>query len=275
MSRKQSLRKGSASIQGDMIQHKQSLVSLSVAESIRKLVDETEKHDRYHRRSAKIQYVFVFIMGVLYLIYGINRFVHSTKHHQVNTFITNTDESYPVPITMVCQDASANNNSNISSQSYVNITQLVIDQYPITINPNFLNQKIVFVNNPNEILNLSHWNVLDFNRNKTFPYIYKKGNLTFNVTILFQCQVLLPPKDDEFKFGYLQNYIYHKPGLGDIDPTLYSFNENINIPEYMSKQFRYKIIHRIFHFDALYNSIKNRYPSATESTLTLSQVMCI
>jgi len=173
---------------------------------------------------------------------------------------------------MVCQDASANNNSNIGDQSFVNITQLVVDEFAISIKPTFQNPDIVFVDNPNQVLNLSHWNVLDFDRNRTFPYVYQGRNLSFNVTILFQCQVILPPKDRSFKFGYLQNYIYGRPGLGEIDPTLASFNEDINIPEYMSKQFRYKIIHRIFHFDALYNSIKNRYPNVTENSLTLNEV---
>eukprot|EP01084_Bolivina_argentea_P126066 223288_1 len=251
--------------------HKQSL--LSIAESVSVIKEEQKRHDKYHKYFAKIQYIFILIMGALYLIYGITRYAQSARHHRVNTYITNTDISYPVPVTMVCQDASAiRNNSHIHLNSFVNITQLVIDTTAFSINPHIFNPQISFIDNPLQILNLSRWNALQFFRNKTFLYVYKNGSIEFNVTVLFQCQVILPPIDRAFNFGYLQNYLYHKPGLGTVDSTLKSWRENISIPQYMTKQFEIKLIHRIFHFDALYSSIKNKYPHVSTHNLTLSQV---
>ena len=274
LSRKKSNRKISTSIQ-----HKESFISL--ATSVNELLQETKKYDKYHRYSAKLQYIFVFVMGVLYLFYGITRYISSRNHHQINTFIIDTDTSYPVPVSMVCQDASLHTNNpftdhhqssfHIINKSFVNITQLVVDRSAMSIIP-FLDPKIKFVTDPKEILNLSIWNVVDFNPSETFPYYYNGTILLFNVTVIFQCQIILPPKDASFEFGYLQSYLYHKPGLGDIDQTLEKFDESIDIPMYMSKQFRYKIIHRIFHFDGLMDSITNRFPSTTTNSLTAAQL---
>ena len=114
-------RKTTLSRKGSSVQDSQRDALLSIANSVHELMQETKRHDQIHRCSAIIQYIFVLIMGILYLVYGIQRYIDATKHYQVNTYIVNTDTSYPIPVTMVCQDAT-NDTATTTDISYVNIT---------------------------------------------------------------------------------------------------------------------------------------------------------
>jgi len=243
----------------------------SVSTTVDDLVKERDQHEQYHRVCARFQYAFVLMVAIGYLVYGTTRYSQSMAYHRVNSYITNTDTSYPVPVTMVCQNVLRSNVSQF--ESLVNITQIIVDKTPMSFKPTF-KPDIDFVDDPAHILNLSRWNALEFVINKTFPFHFSPQNrsIEFNVTLLFQCQILVPPKDATFRFGYLQTYLYYKSGLGEISQTLGRFDANYKIPHFMTAQFQYKVIHRIFHFEALLNSVRNRFPDATADRLNLSQV---
>lgn len=201
----------------------------------------TAKHDKIHTRSNIVSYVLLLIVGILYLIYGINKY-NDSKNHPLTKFSQDDIDSYPLPTTIACV---------INIQSYFNISRI----YYVDTNDSasFSRMKCDYTENPENIESLDNL--------ETCLIIHK---IIHND--VYNCFMIIPPSIITNMTDYKVSYVYWKKGFLSPDPFI-ARHTNYSSPSYLIDQETYRVDHAIVHLDDFLDKYQDTFTNNNYSLI--------
>eukprot|EP01084_Bolivina_argentea_P049121 90391_1 len=206
---------------------------------------------------AKYTIFGIMILGAIYyLVWGSIQYSKARNHHSVKTFVDGDTANMTIPISMGCQP--------IINGSVVLIEAYAVDAETIT------QQQMQHITDVTQVLEFDKWLRLSFEiDNMQYINLTNYNYSDYNVTVTYQCEMVIPPKNTLFKTEIIQTWLYYAPGMDDVN-TYLEKNFKVNLPNFMVREFEYKVIQKSAHFDEIMYQVSQNTGS---SKITMMDVV--